>query len=124
MTNIPPTDPVPPRDPNTRETVTRETVSSRESSGPSAIWFILGGLVVAIVLYFLFFTGTPDPATTTGESGAPAVEETAPPEAPAAETPVEPAPTAPTPPATAPEPAPTPPAEPAEPAPAAPAPAN
>lgn len=85
------------------------TPPPRQSS-LSAVWFILGGLVVLAVLYFAFFAGGPAQTPTTGANTTV--------ETPAA-TPVAPAPEAATPPATAtPEPATPAPAAPATPAPA------
>ena len=96
------------------------TPPPRESGGLSAIWFILGGLVVLAVLYFAFFSGGPAQTPTTGNNvtvETPAATPSTP--APEAATP----PAASTPPAAEPAPAAPAPAEPA-PAPAAPAPAN
>ena len=88
------------------------TPPPRESGGLSAIWFILGGLVVLAVLYFAFFAGGPAQTPTTGNSvtvetpaatpatPAPAPEAATPPAAdtaPAAPAPATPAPTTPAP---------------------------
>lgn len=78
----------------------------------SAVWFILGGLVVLAVLYFAFFAGGPAQTPTAGTRSAveaPAATTSArAPVTPPAAAPAEPAPASPAAPATAPAPAPAP----------------